>query len=757
MIFGLVITLIGLFFWRGFFRSLVPIPLDALVGVYHPWADHFWGFAVGVPYKNISLTDVFSQLYPWRLAVIDAWRNLSIPLWNPYSFAGYPLAANWQSAAFFPLNILMIIFGSLTGYGLLVALQPVLAMVFMAVFLRQIGLSKIASLIGAVSFAFGGYMMTYLTWATTGFILAFIPLALFLIEKYLASKNIKFLFFLSLTIFLILTGGFFQPALFALIIIGGYGLKAKKKAFLIYLWMALGIGLAAIQLLPTLELLGNSIRNLDHNIAEYNYGLLPVKSLVTLLAPDFFGNPATGNYFGPIQYQEASGYFGIIGLALAMVGLIWSKKNFRTVFFGIFFLVSLILTMDTPIGRVVFEIPVPLISTGYASRWLMVTALSGSVLAAFGVEAAGRKKKVLVCLLFLAILTLSYYWADNPVSRRNLILPIALTAAGLVLFILPRKRVFLAALFLLVAFDLLRYGSKFTPMAESRYGQTEIAFLTETKELAGIDRVAIDQGPVVPANTWMYYQIQTIGGYDPLLYRDWGVWFRALNIGANPDQKIDGSLGRGDMTRYLNLDNPYSPLLDLAGVKYLVTLKKNKDGQYKADGEINSELLKKYTMVEEFGATVLLENKTAMPRVKLFYEAESELDNAKAAERLVAGFDFRNKLLLKTQNPVRFDPDSNDSLEITRYLPNTVELKAVTKNGAYLFLSDSDYPGWRVMVNSQEKEIIRADGIFRAVALPAGEAFVRFDYFPVSFRLGLLISGVSLISIVGIYWLWNRR
>src|SRR3990167_4328543 len=179
MVLAVLVLLINIIFFRGLFVGLVPIPLDALVGVYHPWADQFWGFVAGVPYKNISLTDVFSQLFPWRGVVMDAIRDWQWPLWNPYSFSGYPLAANWQSAPFFPLNVLMLIFGNVVGYGLLVALQPILAMIFMLLFLRGTKLSRFASLVGAVSFAFGGFMMTYLTWATTGYILACIPAGLF--------------------------------------------------------------------------------------------------------------------------------------------------------------------------------------------------------------------------------------------------------------------------------------------------------------------------------------------------------------------------------------------------------------------------------------------------------------------------------------------------------------------------------------------------------------------------------------------------
>lgn len=755
MLLGVISLLVNLFFWRGLGAGMMALPLDALVGVYHPWADHFWGFVAGVPYKNIALTDVFSQLYPWRSLAMDIFKSGQWPLWNPYSLAGYPLAANWQAAPFYPLNILMILLGNVRGFSLMVALQPLMAMVFMGLYLRQIGLSKIAGYIGAISFAFGGFMMTYLEYSTTGQILALIPLGLYLTEKYYREKKMRYPLLLTLVGFLILTGGFFQPAFYALLIVGAYILTAgyfstkkliSKEVIILGLGLLLGAGLAGLQLLPTAELLQVSIRNLDHNISEYHNGLLPVKHLITLLAPDYFGNPGTNNYFGFMQYQETSGYFGVITLVLALAGLTLRRGHWRQKFMAGFFGVALLLVFDNPVSRLVFSLKLPLLSTGYASRWLMVLSFAGAVLAAYGVDYTKKKEKIIGGLIILAILIASYH-VSGLISQRNLILPLGLVMAGLIMTVIPKK-IGLLLICLLITFDLLRYADKFTPIVRSDYATTPIEFLTRLHDRAGINRVAIDQGPLMPANTWIYPKIYTVTGYDPLLYKDYEVWFRGLNVGLNPKQKIDGSLGEGAMTRYLNLDNPFSPFLDLAGVKYFLTLKKDQLGQFKSEGKINGDLLKKYQPIEEDGATVLLENKTPLARFGLFYSAETEMNDAKAAERLIAGFDFRKNILLKQNDPVQFVSDKGDTVDLVSYKENEVQIKAVTKNGTYLLLTDTDYPGWRAEVNGKEAKIIRADGIFRAVILPAGEAHVKFFYFPQSFADGLMLTAGSALIIL---------
>lgn len=761
--------LTNLFFFRGIFFGLVPIPLDALVGVYHPWADFFWGFVAGVPYKNMALTDVFSQLYPWRMLAMNLVRSWQLPLWNPYSFMGGPLLANWQSAPFYPLNLLMLIFGNVFGYGLMVSVQPLMALIFMILYLREIKVSKTATYIGSISFAFGGFMMTYLEYSTTGQILTMIPLSLYLIEKYLVSNKRRYLLGLVVAEFCIFTGGFFQPALYALLLISIYvvvsSISRTKKLFSGSLFelmfsMIIGVGLSAIQLVPTFELLNLSIRNLDHNIIEYKYGLLPIKQLLALLAPDIFGNSTTGNYFGFMQYQETSGYFGIVATTLAITALFNKKKDYRQLFFIFFFLFSLLMAFNNPVSQLVFQFKLPFLSTGYASRWLMITTFAGSVLAAYGFDRSSKKLRVGVSLVVLLAIGCIYLLVRGAkldvdpvhilIATRNLVLPLILVTVTVVLFFLPKKNLFLIAFCLLVSFDLLRYATKFTPFVNKAYGTTEIPFITRIKQTAGINRVAIDKGPLMPANTWIYNDIFTIGGYDPLLYKDSEVWFRAINVGNNPNQKIDGSLGNGSMTRYLNLDNPYSPLLDLAGAKYLLTLKIDTEGRFKEGGKINGELLKKYQPVDDFGGTVLLENKSAMSRVNLFYEAESEMNDAMAAEKLIAGFDFRNIVLLKSENLARFSSDKHDGVSVLSYSANKVTIRAQTKNGAYLMLSDTDYPGWRVRINGKDTKIIRADGIFRAVELPPGEVRVEFYYFPNSFLIGLTVSVSSLFLAIGI-------
>jgi uncharacterized membrane protein YfhO len=74
----------------------------------------------------------------------------------------------------------------------------------------------------------------------------------------------------------------------------------------------------------------------------------------------------------------------------------------------------------------------------------------------------------------------------------------------------------------------------------------------------------------------------------------------------------------------------------------------------------------------------------------------------------------------------------------------------------YLVLTDAYYPGWIATVDGQSAEIERANIMFRAVRIPAGQHRMEMRYQPQSLALGLLISIGTAVFLVGV-WLSVRR
>ena len=60
-------------------------------------------------------------------------------------------------------------------------------------------------------------------------------------------------------------------------------------------------------------------------------------------------------------------------------------------------------------------------------------------------------------------------------------------------------------------------------------------------------------------------------------------------------------------------------------------------------------------------------------------------------------------------------------------------------------MGDSYYPGWKAYVDGEEKEILRANYLFRSVLIEPGEHTLRFEYDPLSFKLGLTITLLTIL------------
>jgi O-antigen/teichoic acid export membrane protein len=88
------------------------------------------------------------------------------------------------------------------------------------------------------------------------------------------------------------------------------------------------------------------------------------------------------------------------------------------------------------------------------------------------------------------------------------------------------------------------------------------------------------------------------------------------------------------------------------------------------------------------------------------------------------------------------------SAEVVRYEPNRVEIVARANAPAMLVLADTSFPGWRATLDDREVEIYRANALFRAVEVPAGEHRIVFRYSPFMFQVGAYLSLMGLFAIL---------
>lgn len=738
---ALITVVVLVFFWQFLFKGLLPIPSDTIVGLYYPFRDaYFKTNPNGLPYKNFLVTDPVRQQIPWRKLVTDAEKRLSIPLWNPYNFAGTPLLANFQSAAFYPLNILFYTLPFNISWSFLVFLQPLLASIFLYLYLKHLRLKKTASFLGAISFAFSGFAIAWLEWGTILNTVLWLPLILLSVDKIIDQSQVSkikwsIIFILSLlfSFFAGHTQFFFYLFIFTcLYVLVKLILTKNKKSFVHFAALFLIFFVLCLpQLIPTLKFIALSARSLDLPAWQANPGwFIPWQNLIQFLAPDFFGNPATLNYYGVWNYGEFIGYIGILPLITAFFALFF-RRDKKTLFFGSAFFISLIFALPTFLAMLPFQLNLPFVSTAQPTRLLFVTDFSLSVLAALGLDyfiKVKNKKQILyilgaVFVSFVSLWLFILFFHGNTLSigelniaRQNLMLPALLfisVSAILVLNILhPQKRLtgFLIGLLMLITiFDLFRFGWKFEPFTNKEYLYPSTSVISFLQNQKGLFRIMSTDSRIFPPNFSAMYKLQTLDGYDPLYLQRYGELMVAIKRGK-PD--INPQFG---FNRIITPQVLTSGIVDLLGTKYILSLDEIKNPKLKS--------------VFTDGIVRIYENKLALPRA--FFASNTLLADSKqeAINALFNPMNYLGKTAVienaQDRNLVKTDW-SVGKVSVVNYSENSVVLKTNNFEKGFLVLTDSYYPTWHAKIDGKETKIYLTDYNFRGIIVPKGEHAIEF-------------------------------
>src|SRR5579872_3084313 len=177
------VGLLLLFFYPTFFFKKIPFPGDLLISQYSPWRYYsFLGYAPGGYPEKFQYFDVIRQIYPWTTYAIHSLGNFQIPLWNPYNFSGAPLAANSQSAVFYPLHIFYFLLPQYIAWSLLIILQPLLIGVGTYLFTRKIGINKWGAILSSIAFSYSLFITVFLEYNTIDQVIIFLPFLLYFSE-----------------------------------------------------------------------------------------------------------------------------------------------------------------------------------------------------------------------------------------------------------------------------------------------------------------------------------------------------------------------------------------------------------------------------------------------------------------------------------------------------------------------------------------------------------------------------------------------
>ena len=374
----MLIVLVLTFFWKVLLLGKVAFPGDILTGMYYPWLSEKYSYAVGVPVKNPMLSDPVAQDFVWKSLIAEAYRKGGLPLWNSYSYSGYPLLANFQSGALYPFNLLLVWFGDIWGWNWLMIAGVLGSALGMYLYLVKMKLSPMASFVGAVTYSFSGFAMTWMQFATGAQVMIWLPFLLLGVEMLVEGKRL-WMWLTPAAVFFLITAGQAHIGIFSILAAIFYvGYRAGwKRAGKFLAIMSLGVALAAPQILPTIKLSHLSIRGDESYISAQRWGLIPAVQLVTGIANDFFGNPATGNHWGWWQYHETTFYAGVLAVVAITAGLLNWRNLGKFKFFWGLAIAGLALGVDWPLGRLIYRLNLPILATGSAGRVFIWYTLGG--------------------------------------------------------------------------------------------------------------------------------------------------------------------------------------------------------------------------------------------------------------------------------------------------------------------------------------------------------------------------------------------
>lgn len=751
----------------------------------------------------------FLQFMPWRELGWSMILNGHLPLWNPWLGMGTPLSANLQSAFFYPPNWLLFAMDSIGGTGLMAQGQTILVIahiiwagIGMARLACQLGLNRLAQAIAGLSFCLSGYLVARAGFLSINAAVAWLPWIILCANRFVGplhparrqlgiKVDMQDILRLSLCLGIQLLAGHAQTSYFTILLLAAWvtvwslvGWNWKPLiANLVKTGVALilAIGLAAIQLLPTAEYLLQSQRatSVDFEFA-LNYSFLPLRFL-TLIAPYLFGSPVSGNYLlKSDNYWEDAVYIGLLPLLLglsafgaALIAVIRTKKVVQdpaqarnhslALFFGLVAIGAFILALGrySPVFPFLYRY-VPTVNMFQApTRFSILSEFALCLLAGIGANAWQRPEgkglawtrrgmAVAFALLIGAGAGFVILKGVKPAFIQGVALA-GLTGllCGILAISMPamqnesRFKLWTWAVLVFIGIDLLSMGWGLNPGTTPELYQTPSSVLSRLQPMLGPHRLYISSSDETQLK---YDRFFTFNNFS--IDEAWQNMRNSLLPDANVFDRIPST-------------NNFDPVLPARYSQWMTTV------DY-AEPQAKAQLL----ALMDVGVVELVD-KTQPLGIKFISQPDpSRLRWMGCALAARDGQDAKVKLfnLVSGETPGKVfsqvileTPSVGDQagcesasladLKIVRDEPDRIDIITSGQSAGWLMLADSWYPGWEASIDGQVLPIYRADYLFRAIRLPSGMHKVSFSYRPISFYVGLGLSILAGLILLGLLFL----
>lgn len=742
--------------------------------------------------------DALFYFYPLKAFLADSLRRGDLPLWNPWILLGTPVLAGLQTGVLYPPSLVLLIPFPL-GWNLFLFFHYAIALLGTVLWLRDREAPAPAIAVGALTFTLGGFLVSMMNVTNNLQAVAWTPWVLYLGRWAAASPSPFGWAGLAMVIGIQTLAGSPEMAILTMLLLGVEVFPSISKAesrlrpvLRLGAGVTAGIALVSFQLLPTIELSQLSLRAAPLDYASLSYWSLEPLSLVQLFFPHSSSFVAEQDAGGLGRILERSVpwilslYLGLLPFCLAFGGAAYLRDR-RAWIFVVAIGALLALGSNAPVLGWIHAIAPGVVGKfRYPEKFYFLVHVAVVVLAAGGTQALlerhpGATRAIHATAISLLVLATGVYLlrslsvlrfcdaiavlradpnqaletcallgTDLVFKAQRLLL---VAGALLGLLALYRRQAVSSSLIGLslplltfgdlasVHYDLnlmvpsseIREASEGIPLAEvRRSGLRVFAYQTyraapgtaDPEPLAGFADVftkthgtqmrtqVVARWSSLIGNSPIVHRIRAYGGLDPMALESSG--FLRQAVAVTPRRVAVRALRAFSVGWFFGEER-----LDIPDLEEIVS---------DADGGPRVYRLRE-----------------PVPRARLVYHLRAAKSDVAAYNELIAE-DFDPALeAVVTMLPPGWEnaPRGNrpaGSAEITEDGSDIVVIESESSRAGFLVLADSDYPGWRALVDGKETPILRTNVMTRGLVVPSGHHIVEFRFEPDSFRLGAFLS-----------------
>jgi hypothetical protein len=738
--------------------------------------DLVW--ARGSEVISSPLGDIGQHFLAWRQFYADQLQVGIIPLWTPSYLCGVPFVGSFESAVFYPFNLLFLIFPLATAINLEVFSHVLMAGLFSYGWAASRGWRPLACLLVACGVIFGGpfFLQVYSGHLSNLCAMAWIPLLFWAFEQLTRKISIRWCGWGTFAVCMQGLAGhpqyFYYTALMVFIYLLILSLRTPaifKKGWMLGLVYGAGLCLSAPQWLTGLEAVGESARGDLNDFKTSGLFSLPPENLITLLMPDFLGPVGSDQYWGRWYLWDVSLFSGTILLFFFFYALFKNRlKNLNELLMiGIAFVMAC--GQSTPFFQILFDVLPGYKSFRGTCKFDIFITLFIALLAGSGFNRLLEKKQLetwaLKGLVLAAFLSAGLGWIIQGAAQKGLtgvwgswLLSVRWLKTEFALLDQQTLSDFVdkaglqsaQSLFLLSGTVLIVAGCAWWSRVSSK-GVLALGLIAilELFLFARSHRPAFELGGLNSkfATIENFYRSHpgdyrvTGTGSDSVLEGGLDIWEGQPMILSRYGRFVAKSQGfpKEELFRTSPIFKRFDPIYSLVRLRYLFSSE--------GGGQVRALEL-------PFGP---------FPRVKIFhqYVLASSADEA-LSFLLTPGFDFKNRIILeKAPSFIPRPPVAPERITSEDISVNQMGIEANLCSPGFLLVTDNYGLGWKVQADKasswQGLSVEPADGFLRAIPLGTGTYHFKLVYAPDSFRIGLWISLLSWMFYVAILTCVFRR